>query len=51
MGRGLDMLYPVFTDIPIGAWSATMLLDLAWLNDDSEGVARSADIYNGARHR
>src|SRR2546429_5452609 len=37
-------LHPVFTDIPIGAWSATMLLDLAWLNDGSEGVARGADI-------
>lgn len=37
-------LHPVFTDIPIGAWSGTMLLDLAWLNDESEGVARGADI-------
>src|SRR5439155_20305253 len=37
-------LHPVFTDIPIGAWSATMLLDLAWFNDESEGVARGADI-------
>src|SRR3989442_15672432 len=37
-------LHPVFTDIPIGAWSATMLLDLAWFNDDSEGIARGADI-------
>jgi len=37
-------LHPVFTDIPIGAWSATMLLDLAWFNDESEGIARGADI-------
>lgn len=37
-------LHPVFTDIPIGAWSGTMLLDLAWLNDESEGAARGADI-------
>lgn len=37
-------LHPVFTDIPIGAWSSSMLLDLAWLNYESEGVARSADI-------
>jgi nitrite reductase/ring-hydroxylating ferredoxin subunit/uncharacterized membrane protein len=34
----------VFTDIPIGAWSCTMLLDLAWLSDESEGTARGADI-------
>ena len=37
-------LHPVFTDIPLGAWSGTMLLDLAWLNDESEGAARGADI-------
>jgi nitrite reductase/ring-hydroxylating ferredoxin subunit/uncharacterized membrane protein len=37
-------LHPVFTDIPIGAWSCTMLLDLAWLNDESKGVARGSDI-------
>lgn len=37
-------LHPVFTDIPIGAWSGTMLLDLAWLSDESEGTARGADI-------
>jgi nitrite reductase/ring-hydroxylating ferredoxin subunit/uncharacterized membrane protein len=37
-------LHPVFTDIPIGAWSATMLLDLAWFNDESEGIAHGADI-------
>ena len=37
-------LHPVFTDIPIGAWSGTMLLDLTWLNNESEGVARGSDI-------
>jgi len=37
-------LHPVFTDIPIGSWSGTMLLDLAWLSDESEGTARSADM-------
>ena len=37
-------LHPVFTDIPIGAWSGTMLLDLIWLNNESEGVARGSDI-------
>ena len=37
-------LHPVFTDIPIGSWSGTMLLDLAWLSDESEGTARGADI-------
>ena len=37
-------LHPVFTDIPIGAWSGTMLLDLTWLNNESGGVARGSDI-------
>src|SRR5229473_6980236 len=37
-------LHPVFTDIPIGAWSGTTLLDLAWLNNEDEGIARGADL-------
>jgi nitrite reductase/ring-hydroxylating ferredoxin subunit/uncharacterized membrane protein len=37
-------LHPVFTDIPIGAWSGTMLLDLTWLNNESDGIAHGADI-------
>ncbi|HEY6286723.1 MAG TPA: DUF2231 domain-containing protein, partial [Ktedonobacteraceae bacterium] len=37
-------LHPVFTDIPIGAWSCTMLLDLVSNNGESEGIARGADI-------
>jgi nitrite reductase/ring-hydroxylating ferredoxin subunit/uncharacterized membrane protein len=37
-------LHPVFTDIPIGAWSCTMLLDLLSNNGESEGIARGADI-------
>jgi nitrite reductase/ring-hydroxylating ferredoxin subunit/uncharacterized membrane protein len=37
-------LHPVFTDVPLGAWSSTMLLDLAWLNNESEGLASGADI-------
>src|SRR5712692_6731169 len=37
-------LHPVFTDIPIGAWSGTTLLDLAWLNNEDNGIARGADL-------
>lgn len=36
-------LHPVLTDIPIGAWSSTLLLDLDWLTNESEGLARGAD--------
>ena len=37
-------LHPVLTDVPLGAWSGTMLLDLTWLGSEDEGVARSSDL-------
>jgi nitrite reductase/ring-hydroxylating ferredoxin subunit/uncharacterized membrane protein len=37
-------VHPMLTDIPLGAWSGTMLLDLVWLNEETEGTARGADI-------
>ncbi len=37
-------LHPVLTDVPLGAWSGATLLDLTWLNNEDEGVARSADL-------
>ncbi|HYX51431.1 MAG TPA: DUF2231 domain-containing protein, partial [Ktedonobacteraceae bacterium] len=37
-------LHPVITDIPIGAWSCTLVLDLASSNVESDGIARAADI-------
>jgi nitrite reductase/ring-hydroxylating ferredoxin subunit/uncharacterized membrane protein len=37
-------LHPVLTDIPIGAWSCTLVLDLVSVNAESNGVARGADI-------
>lgn len=37
-------LHPVLTDVPLGAWTSTMLLDLAWLSNQDEGIARSADL-------
>ena len=37
-------LHPVLVDIPLGSWSTTLLLDMAWLADEDAGVARSADI-------
>jgi nitrite reductase/ring-hydroxylating ferredoxin subunit/uncharacterized membrane protein len=37
-------LHPVLTDVPLGAWSSTMLLDVAWLNNEDQGVAQGADI-------
>jgi nitrite reductase/ring-hydroxylating ferredoxin subunit/uncharacterized membrane protein len=36
--------HPMITDVPVGAWTATVALDaLASLNDD-EGMARAADV-------
>src|SRR5712692_6271156 len=37
-------LHPVLTDVPLGAWSSTLVLDMAWLGNEDEGVARSSDI-------
>lgn len=37
-------LHPVLTDLPIGSWTSTALLDLVWLGNQDEGIARGADI-------
>ncbi len=37
-------LHPVFTDVPVGSWTATMVLDLLWLFNEDEGIARGADV-------
>jgi len=37
-------LHPVLTDLPIGSWTGTMLLDLIWLSNEDEGIANSSDI-------
>lgn len=40
-------LHPLFTDVPLGSWSGTLLLDLLWLVHEDEGVARGADTTLG----
>lgn len=40
------VVHPILVAFPIGSWTATTLLDLVWLADENEGVARSADITN-----
>ncbi len=37
-------LHPVLTDVPLGAWSSTMLLDLVWLNNEDVGIGRGSDL-------
>ena len=37
-------LHPVLTDIPLGAWTATVLLDTLRDRPDRPGVARAADV-------
>ena len=37
-------IHPVLTDVPLGAWSGTLVLDMAWLGNEDEGVARSSDL-------
>ena len=37
-------LHPVLTDIPTGAWSCTVVLDVASFSAESNGIAQGADI-------
>ncbi len=37
-------LHPALVAFPLGSWTATLVLDLAWLVDENEGMARAADI-------
>lgn len=37
-------VHPVITDIPIGSWAATTLLDGVWLARDEPELARAADL-------
>lgn len=37
-------LHPVLTDVPLGAWTSMMMLDLAQLSNKDEGIARGSDI-------
>jgi len=37
-------VHPAVTDIPIGSWSATMVLDGVWLTSEHPEMARAADI-------
>lgn len=37
-------LHPAVTDIPIGSWTATMLLDSIWLASENPELVRAADI-------
>lgn len=36
-------VHPAITDIPIGSWTSTLLLDSLWLSSKQPGVARAAD--------
>lgn len=36
-------LHPALVSIPLGAWSATVLLDTLWLSNEDEGIATGAD--------
>src|SRR5262245_16924593 len=37
-------LHPVFTDLPLGAWTTGMVLDAVAARTDDQGVQRAADI-------
>ena len=37
-------LHPALVYLPIGAWTASLVLDMAWLSEPEDGVARSSDL-------
>jgi nitrite reductase/ring-hydroxylating ferredoxin subunit/uncharacterized membrane protein len=37
-------IHPALVTVPIGAWTASLILDMAWLADQDDGVARSSDL-------
>jgi nitrite reductase/ring-hydroxylating ferredoxin subunit/uncharacterized membrane protein len=37
-------LHPALVQIPIGAWTASLALDLAWLSKQEGGIARGSDL-------
>lgn len=37
-------LHPVLTDVPVGAWTATLFLDALWLLNESDDLAEGADL-------
>jgi len=37
-------LHPALVDIPLGAWTASFILDLVWLSEQEDGIARSSDL-------
>src|SRR5258708_39727388 len=37
-------LHPVLTDVLLGAWGGTLLLDLVWLSNEDESNARGSDL-------
>jgi nitrite reductase/ring-hydroxylating ferredoxin subunit/uncharacterized membrane protein len=36
-------LHPVFVTVPLGAWTTTLMFDIAWLKNRDESSARAAD--------
>lgn len=37
-------VHPAIVALPIGSWTAGLVLDLAWLADNNDGMARASDI-------
>jgi nitrite reductase/ring-hydroxylating ferredoxin subunit/uncharacterized membrane protein len=38
-------LHPLLTDVPVGAWTGTLFLDMIWLNNnENDGLADGADL-------
>lgn len=38
------VVHPIVVQVPIGAWTSSLILDVAWLMDQNDGVAEGSDI-------
>ena len=38
------VLHPIVVQVPIGAWTSSLILDVAWLMDQNDGIAEGSDI-------
>jgi len=38
------VFHPIVVQVPIGAWTSSLILDVAWLMDQNDGIAEGSDI-------
>src|SRR5947207_10189984 len=39
-------IHPVLTDVPLGAWSGTLVLDMAWLGNEDRSEEHTSELQS-----